>query len=426
MADLANRDGLVDYAKSLDCIHCGLCLQSCPTYRITGLEPSSPRGRIHLMRAVAEDRAQATASFVEEMEFCLLCRHCESACPAGVRFGEMMEHTRSRISTHRGLGARLARWFGFRVLLPNRRGLKLAAFLLRLAQKGGVLRLLSKLGGRFENLRYLPPVPTGSERRPLPRKNPGRAPERGNVALLEGCVMPELFGKVNRDTCSVLNVMGYGCALPARTVCCGSLHAHNGDLDGARNLARLMIEDFEALGYLPVVVNSAGCGAHMKELHHLFEPDDPWHARSRAFAGRVQDLTEFCAENLDSANLGPVDEKDWPAPVTWDDPCHLCHAQGIRAEPRTLLSAIPALQAVDLPDSEHCCGSAGIYSLLRPQASGEILRTKLEALESSGARTLVTANPGCQLQWQSGLLRRGSEVRVAHLAEILASSLAAD
>jgi glycolate oxidase iron-sulfur subunit len=210
--------------------------------------------------------------------------------------------------------------------------------------------------------------------------------------------------------------------------CCGSLHAHNGDLAGARTLAQRSIERFDAVrdehgASLPVVVNSAGCGAHLKELHHLFAESDPWHARAAALAARVRDYSEVVAPLL-AAPPRALTKPAVPEPVTWDDPCHLCHAQRIRSEPRAVLAALPGLARVELEESESCCGSAGIYSLLRPEASRAILAKKLQDLAQSGARTLVTANPGCQMQWESGLARAGSAVRVVHLAELVDSALA--
>jgi len=428
--DLRDPKALVDYAKSLDCIHCGLCLQTCPTYRSTGAESSSPRGRIHLMRAVAEGRAEPDAAYAEELAFCLLCRHCESVCPAGVRFGEMMEIARGRMTeaSPPGAPARLARWLGFRFLLPSRLRLRLAGSLLRFAQVLGLDRLAPAiLGERGAGLRHLPRVPPLSVRRLLPPRVPARGPEKRRVALLEGCVMPELFAHVNRATADSLAALGVACEVARDVVCCGSLHAHNGDLEGARALARRAIESFDALRGedglpLPVVGNSAGCTAHLKECHHLFEPGDPWRARAEALAARTADWTEVVATELPTLRLhGAV-----PQPVTWDAPCHLCHGQGVRAEPLAVLAKLADVERVELDGSESCCGSAGIYSLLRPADARAVFAPKLAAFQKSGARTLVTANPGCQIQWASGLARAGVEARVVHLAELVAAGLRAE
>jgi len=417
---------LVDYAKSLDCIHCGLCLQTCPTFRLTGNEASSPRGRIHLMRAVAEERLAPDAVFQDEMDFCLLCRHCESVCPAGVQFGSLMEFTRGALAEQRPGGPlkRLARWLGFRVVLPHRLVLRALGSLLRAAQSLHLDRLGDRLLGD-RGLAYLPRVPPLSARRLLPRRIAAEGPPQGELALLEGCVMPEFHARVNRSTARSLSRLGLGVRVPAVT-CCGSLHAHNGDLEGARALAMKLIEAFErergADGApLPLVTNSAGCGAHLKELHHLFPESDPWHARAAALAKRVRDYSQVVAPLLSARPALATPQV--PQPITWDDPCHLCHAQGVRSEPRAALSALPGLERVELADSEACCGSAGIYSLLRPEASRAVLAKKLADLERSGAKTLVTANPGCHMQWESGLARAGRDVRVVHLAELVDAAL---
>jgi glycolate oxidase iron-sulfur subunit len=431
---------LVDYAKTLDCIHCGLCLQTCPTYRLTGVESSSPRGRIHLMRAVGEGRLAPDADYAEELDFCLLCRHCESVCPAGVRFGSMMEFARGAREEvlHRGVLARLARRIGFRVVLPSRLALRTLGSLLSLAQTLRLDRLPSRLGARdgvwARGLADLPRVPPLPARRLLPRLVPAVAIERERMLFLQGCAMPEFHAHVNRATVDSLARLGVASVVPPELVCCGSLHAHNGDSTGARTLARRLIGILEAASAsagrpLELVTNSAGCGAHLKELHHLFPEADPWHVRARAVAERVRDYTEVIAEHLDE--LVPRAEPDrpapplpYPTPVAWDDPCHLCHGQGIRKEPRAILDRIVGAQRVELEESESCCGSAGIYSLLRPADAQAVFERKLAAFRRSGARTLVTANPGCQIQWESGLRRAGVDARVLHLAEVVSRTAA--
>jgi len=410
---------LIDYTRSLDCIHCGLCLRTCPTYQLTGAEPSSPRGRIHLMRAVAEGDLIPDASFAEEMDFCLLCRHCESVCPSGVEFGAMMEHTRSGLAPKTTLG-RVAQKLGFN-LLKSRLQLRLVASSLRLLQLSGLARLLSALlGERGIALAKLPPIPPSARRRLLPEENPaeGAAP----VALLEGCVMPELLGDVNRATVRALNAGGHSVSVPkSQPTCCGSLHAHNGELGQARELAKETIAAFEETDEVQVVTNSAGCGSHMKEYPNLFADEPAWLERAERFSARVRDLSEVLAPSAQPA----LDTARVQTPITYDDPCHLCHGQGVRDEPRALLDAT-GLERVELTESESCCGSAGIYSALRPKDAERILEGKLDALRASGARTLVTANPGCQLQWQAGVKEAGMDVEVLHLAELLDRTQAED
>jgi glycolate oxidase iron-sulfur subunit len=243
------------------------------------------------------------------------------------------------------------------------------------------------------------------------------------VAVLEGCVQPELLPRVGHATVDSLAKLGVASVVPRTPVCCGSLHAHNGDREGARRLARRFIESFEGLRdadgrELEIVMNSAGCGAHLRELAHLFDRGDEMHERAQALSKRVVDYSEITARLLEEDSR-TLDLASLPSPITWDDPCHLCHGQGVRSEPRAVLSRARGAEVVPLPDSESCCGSAGIYSFLRPADSDLVFARKLDAFRASGARTLVTANPGCQIQWESGLRRAGVEARVVHLAELV-------
>ena len=422
---------LVDYAASLDCIHCGLCLRTCPTYRLSGAESSSPRGRIHLMRAVAEGRLDAREpGYGEELDFCLVCRHCESVCPAGVRFGEMMEFARDALEREQPRPAleRFVRFLAFDRVLVRRGALRLAFGALRLAQRTGLVRLAGRLlGARGRALATLPDVPPARERRLLPQATPAEGTRRGAVALLEGCVMPELYGRVQRSAARVLSAAGFEVRTAPGHVCCGALHAHNGRLEGARREARDTIARFERLvdergEPLPLVNASAGCGAHLKAYGHLLAGDSEWAERARALAARTLDLSELLARHPDALR-GRLRARADAGALTYDDPCHLCHGQGVRRPPRDLLDSIEGLRRVELDESESCCGSAGIYSLLRPADSAAVFEGKRAALEASGASTLVTANPGCQLQWESNLARAGSSVRVAHLAEVLDEAL---
>lgn len=411
-----DNHSLVDYAKSLDCVHCGLCLNSCPTYRITGRESSSPRGRIHLMRSVAERAIEPDDDFAEEMDFCLLCRNCESVCPSGVRYGAMMEHTRGSLEERRQRPwtARLARSIGFGIL-RDRLALRITARLARLAESTGLARLVGA-----------PALPRHAERVLLPTHMLAEGGELARVAMLEGCVMPELLGHVQRATAQVLQRAGCTVQISPMHVCCGSLHAHNGEVKAARELARATIEAYERLtdergNSLPLIINSAGCGSHIKEFEHLFADDEAMAVRARALSGRSFDLSQFLArEPFRSRFMQRMKPKaSDQGPYAWDDPCHLCHGQGVRREPRELLQAAVGDGLAPLADPESCCGSAGIYSLLRPRDSQAVLQPRIEALRASGARTLVTSNPGCQMQWEAGIRTAQLDVRVSHLAEVL-------
>jgi glycolate oxidase iron-sulfur subunit len=330
----------------------------------------------------------------------------------------MMEFARGKLESRRrrSLRARLVRWLGLRVVLPSRLALRLTGALLRFAQLTGLIRVVAPGVS-------IPRVPPTAERRLLPPRiaaEGGAAEEAlGPVYLLQGCVMPELLPRTNRATASVLTKLGHEVRVPEAAVCCGSLHAHNGDLEGAR---RQVMELARAFPDGPLVMNSAGCGAHLAECAELFAPDDPRRPQAAALAARVVDFSVFVARRLDE--LEPdLDANAWPGPVAWDDPCHLCHAQGVRAEPRAILDAIAGLERRELPDAEACCGSAGVYSMLRPADAEAVFAGKLAAWRKSGARTLVTSNPGCQLQWAAGLRAAGDDAPVVHVAELLDRAL---
>jgi glycolate oxidase iron-sulfur subunit len=307
----------------------------------------------------------------------------------------------------------------------------------RCAQITGVLRVLAPLlGKRGTALLAAPSIPSRSERKRLPRSTPAIGTPRGAVAVLEGCVMPELYGRVNRASVAVLAACGFDVRCPRDHACCGSLHAHNGDHEEALRLAQATIAAFDELrdetgAPIPIVVNSAGCSAHMKDYGRLLHDDAEWSERALHFSARVRDFTEFLAadratEAGSSAQMKATSGADRLRelyPITFDDPCHLCHGQGIRKPPRALLDDIPGMQRVELAGSELCCGSAGIYSLIRPDDSAAVFAPKLDALRASGAKTLVTANPGCQLQWETGLARADVDVRVMHIAEVLEAAM---
>jgi len=422
---------LVDYAKSLDCVHCGLCLRACPTYRLSGRESASPRGRIHMMRSIAEGQSESDASFVDELDFCLLCRNCESVCPSGVHYAEMVEHTRAALfhsPARSGLGGFALR-FGLRQILTRRNAISFLAALLRTAQRIGFFEFAGDaFGAPGRAMARFPRVPPAGERGPLPAVSPAIGERRATVAVLEGCVMPALLGRVNRATVTVLRAAGCEVRCPREPVCCGSLHAHNGDRVTAISLAKQMIVAYDAIEDesgepVPVVVNSAGCSAHMKAYGELLGAEPQWRERAAAFSARVFDFAEYLVEHALPDLLPQLDSpREVATPLCFDDPCHLCHAQGIRQEPRELLDAL-GLERVELEESESCCGSAGLYSVLRPEDSQGILEERLEALRRSGARTLVTANPGCQLQWESGVRSAQLEVEVRHLAEVLEGAI---
>jgi glycolate oxidase iron-sulfur subunit len=402
------HSGAPDLDEIRKCVHCGICLPQCPTYRVLGEEMDSPRGRIYLMRAAAEGRVGLSETFQRHFDLCLGCRACETACPSGVRFGSLLEATRAQLRrdgpgpTHRLLQALV-----FAVVPePGRLGAALAAFavyrrsgLRALVRATGLLRRFPRLAA-MEAL--LEDVPRAIR---LPELLPARGRARGRVGLLTGCVQRHLYPGVNRDTARLLALAGYEVVIPRAQGCCGALELHAGRVDGyrarARALAAAFPDDLDA-----IVTNAAGCGAAMKEYGHALP-------EIGGFAGRVRDVTEVLA-GVDLP-LGPL-----ALTVTYHDACHLAHGQRVRREPRELLRRIPGLRVVELPDSELCCGSAGIYNLLEPEMARELLARKIERIAETGARVVAATNPGCLLQIAQGCRERGLDVALVHPVELLA------
>jgi glycolate oxidase iron-sulfur subunit len=405
-------------APGLDaCVHCGFCMQACPTYLALGDENDSPRGRLVLMRAVLEgDVPTSDPSIATHIDQCLGCRACESACPSGVPYGALLEATRATIATHGGRErSRTARLI--LGIFARPRLLAVALWATRAVRALGVDRLLARLPGRLgfagAMLASIPP------QRPRPTYSIQPTQALGSVALLQGCVMRGLFRETNRATERVLQANGYRVVSVAGQRCCGALHAHAGDLDGARALARTNIAAFEA--GLPdyIATNAAGCGAMLKEYAHLLRDDPAWHDRALRVAQRARDASELLAAAGPRASGGGAGTR-----VTYDAPCHLLHAQRVTAAPLAALGAA-GVELVPLADAEQCCGGAGIYNLLHPDISQAVLDAKLDRIAESGAPVVATGNPGCMMQIGAGLLRRGSPARVAHPVDVLDAAYAA-
>jgi glycolate oxidase iron-sulfur subunit len=403
-------DDLPDVDALRKCVHCGICLPQCPTYRVLGEEMDSPRGRLYLMRAAAEGRIDLSETFTRHLDLCLGCRACETACPSGVPFGELLEATRGQIEARgRPLGQRLRT----DVILglfprPRRVGAMLRALglyqrsgLQAVVRSSGMLRLVPTLKAMDE---LLPPVPRVS---PLPELVPAVGPRRGRVGLLTGCIQRFLYPQINAETARLLARAGWDVVVPADQGCCGALHLHAGRLAEFRRLAGDLGAQFPAdLDH--VVVNAAGCGSAMKEYGHWLAGD----AGARALAAKTRDVLELLADA--ELPLSPVEEV-----ATYHDACHLVHGQRIRAEPRALLGRIPGLRLVDLPESDLCCGSAGVYNLQEPAMADRLLDRKVRNIAATGARLLVAGNPGCLLQIAKGCRERGLPVEVVHPVEIL-------
>jgi glycolate oxidase iron-sulfur subunit len=405
------------------CVHCGLCLAYCPTFSELGTEMDSPRGRIFTIKSLAEGRMALSDSTVRHLSLCLDCRACETVCPSGVPYGRLIEAAKAEIERARpgAPGRRLFRWLNFGLLLGHPRLLGLAASGARLYQASGLQRLVRKSGltrllpgtlPAWEAL--LPPVPAKSERAAPPPVTPAEGPRRARVALLTGCVQSVIFAAHNRATARVLAKNGCEVIVPDGQGCCGALNAHGGDHARARVMARRTIDAFEASRADAIVVNTSGCGAHMKAYGHLLADDRAYAERARRFAATVRDLAEFLAQEPLRGPLSPVS-----LTCTYHDPCHVVHGQKIKSEPRQLLAQIPGLRVVELTESDWCCGSAGIYNLTEPEMATRLSRRKVGHVLATGAEAVVTANPGCILQIQAGLGAQQSGVRVMHLVEIL-------
>jgi glycolate dehydrogenase iron-sulfur subunit len=405
-----------------ECVHCGFCLPTCPTYSLWDEEMDSPRGRIVLMKEGLEEGSQLSAPLVEHIDNCLGCMACVTACPSGVKYDKLIEDTRAQIERNypRSRRERAFRRFVFELFThPGR--LRAAAPGLTLARLLGLDRLarspgLRRLAPRLATLAALSPrTPLRRSLSRLPERFEARDGRRGTVALLQGCVQRVFFAEVNEATATVLAADGFEVHAPRLPRCCGALELHAGE-DGARDRARATIEALE--GYEHVVVTAAGCGSAMKDYGHLFRDDPEWSERASHFAAKVRDAGELLAEAGPRAERGPLQLK-----VAYHDACHLAHAQGVRRQPRELLRAIPGLELVEPPEWEICCGSAGVYNLLKPEPAAELGERKARNLLETGAEAVAAANPGCALQIAAHSERLGRRLPVLHPMELVRMSI---
>ncbi len=414
--------------RLLTCVHCGLCLPSCPTYRALGNENDSPRGRIYLMRSLVEGKLQLGGTFAKHIDLCLGCRACETACPSGVPYGSLLESARAEIVKSKKESdtktAPVVRFVLNQVFMRPR----LLNFLLRLTRwfrDSGLAQLAFDTQLVGQRLRFALAVllssrsPFARRRNPeiaddLADHSPGNPTPSVKVAVLRGCVMEGLFSEANRATERVLMRNGYEIIEARGQMCCGALHAHAGYLEGAKELARKNIEAFLTSDCQFIIVNSAGCGAAMKEYKEWFEHDENFAERANEFSAKVKDISEFLFERGIEKPTAGLNRS-----VTYDAPCHLMHAQKIVNPPIELLKAIPGLRFRMLLGFENCCGGAGIYNLQHPELSAEILSGKLENIKATGADLVATANPGCIMQIGAGAMMNGINVDVVHPIELL-------
>jgi len=422
-ASEAASNAVADKPTSFDldhCVHCGLCLNACPTYRELGVEMDSPRGRIYQMAQVATGAASISDSYIEHIDLCLACRGCESACPSGVEYGRLVEAARAEIesSIERPWFTRMLRNLVFRQLLPSRTALRLAGTGLYLYQRLGIRRLARALGilsGRLGELDSLSPA----AQPPFFYRYYGKflraeGKRRYRVAFLGGCIANISFARLNEASTRVLQKNGCDVDIPERQTCCGALHVHAGRREEARALARRNIDALVDGDYDAIVTNSAGCGSTLKEYGELLEHDARYAAKARKFSERMKDITEFLASIELNPEMSPL-----PVTVTYQDSCHLAHGQKIRTAPRKLLRAIPGLTFREMPLSDLCCGSAGIYNILHTELSMSLLQKKMDRVSSTRTKIIATANPGCMLQLEAGVRKFGGGSRVMHVVELL-------
>src|SRR6202049_3024805 len=414
---------VVDKPQTADldrCVHCGLCLNACPTYRELRVEMDSPRGRIYQMAQVSSGAAVISPSYIEHIELCLACRGCETACPSGVKYGRLVEAARAEIEANicRPWPARWLRSVVFRNLLPSRLNLGIVGAALYLYQASGMqwlVRMLGFLPSRIREMESLAPeIETPFFFGYYGKILSPEGERRYRIAFLAGCIANISFARLNEATVRVLQKNGCEVSIPEMQTCCGALHVHAGLRADARKLARRNIDALIDGHYDAIITNAGGCGSTLKEYGELLEHDPAYAEKALHFSAQVKDVSEFLA----SIELNP-EMQALPITVTYQDSCHLAHGQKIRSAPRKLLNSVPGLQLKEMALSDLCCGSAGIYNVVHTNMALALLRKKMDSINATGAPVIVTANPGCMLQLRAGVRKFGRGQRVAHVVEIL-------
>jgi len=423
----------LDYSVLQQCMHCGMCLPTCPTYDATKLEKHSPRGRIALMRAIADDRFELTRAFGEEMSYCLGCLACETACPAGVDYAHLFEVARADVEKSGVMTNPVrstVRTALLKILFTGPRLLRLVGRLLWLYQASGGQWLFRRLGlNRLlpKTLRELEPMtptvlPKFSNQLIAPVEQPAGG-RRYRVGLLTGCVQDLVFADINRDTADVLLANGCEVVTPPVQPCCGSIHGHNGEHAVAQAMARRMIDLFDPFAFDAIITNAAGCGSHLKHYGRLLADDRDYVVRAREWDRKCKDINEWLVE---TGFRVPVAGTAEPQRVTYHEACHLCHGQKITKQPREILRAIPGVELTELPESNWCCGSAGVYNITQPETAAVLQQRKVGNITSTGVAVVATCNPGCHLQLVNGLRQAGSKVRVTQPVSLLAQAYRAE
>lgn len=422
-AGFSEKLGYEDYAR---CVHCGLCLNHCPTYRLWGREADSPRGRIRQMMLVDEGKLPVGETFVTHMDRCLDCRACETVCPSGVEYGKLIEHARGQIQQEyrRPFFSRVIRNFFYRKVLPFPRRIAALGRVTRIYQRSGLQRLARASGvlqlfGLKERERLMPAIDHEFFFSQLGKNFPAIGTRRARVAFFAGCVAQVSFTGLNDATIRVLQANGCEVVVPGAQLCCGALCVHAGVRDVAADLARANLAAFLVEPFDAIVTNAAGCGSTLKEYDQLFSAGTADHSQADEFRAKVRDVTEFLAE------LGLVAPlKNVPLRVTYQDSCHLLHGQKISAAPRKLIRAVPGVELIEMALGDQCCGSAGVYNVTETRAAMEILAAKMENVRATKAQAIVTANPGCILQLRAGAEIHGTGQEVMHVVELLDRALA--
>ncbi|MCM3782518.1 (Fe-S)-binding protein [Neobacillus mesonae] len=425
----------LDYDQLTNCMRCGFCLPACPTFRETGIEPESPRGRIALMKAVADGIMEPDQSFQDQMSHCLGCRACEPACPADVKYGRLIEQARDAIEDHREhkpLVNGLRKVF-FNGIFPHRSRLKwlgksIAVYqksgLHKVVRRSGALRLLPEQIGEMERI-----LPDSSGQGVLERLGslyPAKGEMIGRVALFRGCIMDVLFAQTNVNTVRLLSEAGYEVVIPDHQVCCGALHAHSGELGQARDLARTNIKAFEDAGIEHIVTNAGGCGASLVEYEHLLREDPDYGKTAADFSARVKDVSTLLLQGrLPEFIHDCTTSKSERATVTYQDSCHLRNVMKNADAPRQLIQQVANIQYIEMKEADRCCGSAGIYNVTQPEMAGKILKHKMEHAKRTEARYILTSNPGCHMQMKLGVEKHGDgkPIEVMHIADFLAERM---
>jgi glycolate oxidase iron-sulfur subunit len=419
----------LDYSILQQCMHCGMCLPTCPTYDVTKLERHSPRGRIALMKAVAEDKMETTKALGEEMYYCLGCLACETACPAGVNYEHLFETARAEVERAKVLNKpfrQTMRWLFLKMLFSHPRFLRMLGRFLWMSQASGLQRLarasgvMSLLPRYWRDLEKQAPTVCRYFSHELIQPLESPAKPRFQAGMLTGCVQDILFSDINRDTVEVLLANGCEVHTPSLQYCCGSLHAHNGDLEAAREMARRNIDSFDLDQMDVIITNAGGCGSHLKHYDRLLEHDPVYAARAVLWSQKLKDIHEWLDEIGLRPPVPPLGSEAEQTVVTYHHSCHLCHGQKVSRQPQDILRSVPGIKLVELKEADWCCGSAGIYNITQPEMAAQLQNRKMENVAATKVTLVATANPGCHLQLVNGALQKGMNVEVRHPVSLLA------